>query len=118
METLTYDQPRNGYIAEDGTVTSWPELADGSHLVVTWDGSYIERQIKIANGKSNKARGSSSAWRTTSSNSDLQGADLCRSTRTATSMSKPSTGPTDAQGNQTWWSIGTIQANWVIEGEI
>jgi hypothetical protein len=39
METLTYDQPTNGYIARDGTITSWPELGDGTYDILTWDGT-------------------------------------------------------------------------------
>ena len=38
LETTTFDQPQNGAIADDGTVTSWPPLADGNYSVLLWDG--------------------------------------------------------------------------------
>ena len=55
METVSYDQPQNGAIAADGTVTSWPELDDGTYDVLLWDGktSVIqEASIVVSNGKS------------------------------------------------------------------
>ena len=119
METLTYDQPQNGYIAEDGTVTSWPELADGSYLVVNWDGSsYTETQIKVANGRSDKARGSVFCV-----------ADNIFYTQTykVQSLSFNEEGnidveaihwPTDAQGNSYLVADWDEASNWVIEGQI
>ena len=50
LETLTYDQPGNGYISESGKVTSWPPLADGDYQVLIWDGttsSLQEVTIKV-----------------------------------------------------------------------
>ena len=38
METVAYEQPQNGAIASDGTVTSWPPLANGSYDVLLWNG--------------------------------------------------------------------------------
>ena len=59
METLTFAQPQNGYISEEGTVTSWPALPDGQHVVVAWDGqNYAETTINVTNGRSNTRRGS------------------------------------------------------------
>ena len=110
METLTYDQPRNGYIAEDGTVTSWPELADGSYLVVSWDGSsYTETQSRSPTAGATKPAAQCSAWRTTCSIPRPTRCRACRSTRKGTSMSKPSTGRLTLRATQTWWSIGTTQ---------
>ena len=60
LETLSYDQPANGYISESGEVTSWPELADGKYAVLTWNGqsnSLQETTIEVINGKSTTARG-------------------------------------------------------------
>ena len=119
METLTYDQPRNGYIAEDGTVTSWPELADGSYVVVYWDGTtYSETSIKIANGRSDKARGSVFCV-----------SDNLFQTQTykVQSLSFNEEGnidveaihwPTDAQGNSDLVADWDNSSNWVIEGQI
>lgn len=55
LETVTYNQPANGAIADDGTVTSWPALADGTYTVLLWDGTTtdIEQvELVIQNGKS------------------------------------------------------------------
>ena len=110
----------NGYIAEDGTVTSWPELADGSYLVVNWDGTAVtETQIKIANGRSDKARGSVFCVADNGcSHPDLQGAKpvvqrgrqhRCRSNPLANGRSGQLRLVVD-------WDDDT--SNWVIEGEI
>ena len=54
METISYNQPQNGAIADDGTVTAWPEIADGTYDVLLWDGkgsAIQEIQLIIASGK-------------------------------------------------------------------
>ena len=54
METVAYEQPQNGAIASDGTVTSWPPLADGNYAVLLWDGITNRIQdvtITVTNGK-------------------------------------------------------------------
>ena len=61
LKRLLGDQPQNGYISEEGTVTSWPELADGTFQALVWDGvgqTVQEVTLKIANGKSTTNRGS------------------------------------------------------------
>ena len=119
METLTYDQPRNGYIARDGTITSWPELADGSYVVVAWNGNdYVETEIQVANGTSNRARGSVFCV-----------ADNVFQTQTykVQSLSFNEEGnidveaihwPTDPSGNSDLTAGWDDPANWVIEGEL
>ena len=60
METLTYDQPQNGYVAQDGTITSWPEIADGTYTVLAWNGTgqaVIEQQLVVNGGKSSTLQG-------------------------------------------------------------
>lgn len=119
METLVYDQPRNGYIAEDGTITSWPELADGSYVVVSWNGTaYTETQINVSAGKSNNARGSVFCV-----------ADNVFYTQTykVQSLSFNEEGnieveaihwPTNEQGYSQLAADWDDASNWVIEGEI
>jgi hypothetical protein len=54
-ETTAYEQPNNGVITADGTVTSWPPLADGSYPVLLWTGGAAavqESTIVISGGKS------------------------------------------------------------------
>ena len=119
METLTYDQPRNGYIAQDGTITSWTDIPDGSYVVVAWDGStYSEVSISVTNGKSNKARGSVFCV-----------ADNISQTQTykVQSLSFNEDGnidveaihwPTDALGNSDLTDGWDDASNWDIEGQL
>ena len=54
METVAYEQPQNGAIASDGTITSWPPLANGDYAVLLWDGitnSIQDITITVTNGK-------------------------------------------------------------------
>ena len=57
LETVSYSQPANGAIGADGTVTSWPELADGSYEVLLWDGvasGLEETTIQITGGRTTR----------------------------------------------------------------
>ncbi len=54
LETTTFDQPQNGAIAGDGTITSWPPLVDGSYSVLLWDGaspSITETTMLVQDGR-------------------------------------------------------------------
>lgn len=119
METISYEQPANGAIAEDGTVTSWPPLADGVYDVLLWDGAtnaVQERKITINGG--NAATGSA-VFCVKNSTSDTQ-------TYKTQSLSFDEDGnidveatyfPTDATG-RSLFVINWDDANWVIEGRI
>ena len=121
METLTYDQPQNGYVAQDGTITSWPELADGTYTVQAWNGTgqaVTEEQLIVSSGKA----------------SNLQGYVFCVAdnvSRTQTykvqSLSFNEEGnieveaihwPTDANGFSDLVDGWYDTANWIIEGQI
>ena len=55
LETTAFEQPQNGAIASDGTVTAWPPLNDGSYSVLLWDGvnpTISETTLTISGGKS------------------------------------------------------------------
>ena len=57
LETVSYSQPANGAIGADGTVTSWPELADGNYEVLLWDGvssGLEETTIQITGGRTTR----------------------------------------------------------------
>ena len=121
METLTYDQPQNGYVAQDGTITSWPEIADGTYTVQAWNGTgtaVTEQQLTVTSGKT----------------PDLKGYVFCVAdnvARTQTykvkSLSFNEEGnidveaihwPTDAAGNSELVTDWYVASNWIIEGEI
>lgn len=56
LETTTFNQPQNGAIAADGTITSWPPLADGNYSVLLWDGastSITETTMSVQGGATN-----------------------------------------------------------------
>ena len=58
METISYNQPQNGAITDDGTVTAWPEIDDGTYEVLLWNGksaSIRETTIVISGGKCSEA---------------------------------------------------------------
>ena len=51
METIQYEQPQNGAVTADGTVTSWAPIGDGSYKALIWDGSTLdEGEIVIQGG--------------------------------------------------------------------
>jgi len=55
LETTVFEQPQNGAIASDGTVTAWPPLNDGSYSVLLWDGvnpTISETTLTVSGGKS------------------------------------------------------------------
>jgi hypothetical protein len=55
LETVTYDQPRNGAIGPDGAITTTEPLDDGTYTVLIWrgiSGSGIEEtQLQVQNQK-------------------------------------------------------------------
>jgi hypothetical protein len=52
LETRRYEQPRNGSIGPDGTVTFYPTLGNGDYEVIIWDGTtYEETSITVFEGK-------------------------------------------------------------------
>jgi hypothetical protein len=52
MESVSYDAPSTGAIGLDGTVTAWPELADGSYEVLLWrsGGQVVEETVITITG--------------------------------------------------------------------
>ena len=52
IETIYYEQPQNGAITNDGTVTSWAPIDDGTYTALTWDGkTLLEQDIVFIQGK-------------------------------------------------------------------
>ena len=120
IETVTYNQPANGAIADDGTVTSWPELADGTYTVLFWDGttSDVEQiQLQIANGKTSKSNGvfcvknsttDAQTYKTQSISFDQDGNIEVEATYF----------PTDSSGFSLLTKGWNESNNWVIEGTL
>jgi hypothetical protein len=56
IETISYQPATNGAIAANGTVTSWPNLDDGEHNVLLWDGNTLtEKTIMVLGQQTNDA---------------------------------------------------------------
>ena len=120
IETVTYNQPANGAIADDGTVTSWPELADGTYTVLFWDGTTtdVEQiQLQIANGKTSKSNGvfciknsttDAQTYKTQSISFDQDGNIEVEATYF----------PTDSTGTSLLTQGWNQSNNWVIEGTL
>jgi hypothetical protein len=120
LETVTYSQPTNGAIASDGTVTAWPELADGDHNVLLWDGKTSNIQevtMKVANGKTSYKnavfclRGSvteAQTYKTQSLSFDEDGNIDVEATYF----------PTDSSGTSLLTQGWDVASNWVIEGAL
>lgn len=56
METISYNQPQNGAISDNGTVTAWPPIDDGKYSVLLWDGktdAIQELKLTIKDSKCN-----------------------------------------------------------------
>jgi hypothetical protein len=120
LETVTYNQPANGAIADDGTVTSWPELADGTYTCLLWDGtsSDVEQvELRIEGGKSTY---SNAVFCVKNSTTDAQ-------TYKTQSISYDQDGnieveatyfPTDSTGTSLLTQGWNESNNWVIEGTL
>ena len=59
IETIKTDNPQNGAVAGDGTVTCWPPLKDGEYQVFSWNGSGViqEQLLAVKDGRSASNRG-------------------------------------------------------------
>ena len=58
IETVTYQQPQNGVITDNGEVSSWPPLADGNYNVLIWDGKTLSNQtMTVQGGKASGPQG-------------------------------------------------------------
>ena len=119
LETLTYDQPRNGYIAKDGTITSWTDIPDGSYVVVAWNGTtYAEIPITVNGGKSDKAHGSVFCVADNISQTQTYKVQSLAFNEDGNIEVEAIHWPTDALGNSDLtdgWSDGS---KWIIEGEL
>ena len=52
MESLRYEQPKNGVILQNGQVVTWPSMGDGEYPVLLWDGGVLqETTLKISRGR-------------------------------------------------------------------
>jgi hypothetical protein len=58
VQSVSFNQARNGAITEDGTVAYEEPLEDGSYAVLHWDGiEMAERDMVLTDGKTDLAPG-------------------------------------------------------------
>ena len=56
VEAVSYQPATNGAISSNGTVTSWPNLDDGDHDVLLWNGDTLSEQtIRVVNQQTTDA---------------------------------------------------------------
>ena len=120
LETISYDQPGNGAIAADGTVTSWPPLADGKYQVLFWDGTgsqIQEVELDIQGGRCSQRNAVFC---------------LCNQTQRAGTYKTQSVSfdedgnieveaayfPTDETGTSLLTKDWNVSDKWIIEGEL
>ena len=120
LETVSYDQPQNGCVAADGTVTAWPPLADGTYPVLLWDGTVNQIQevdLTITAGKANRkgvvfclrnATNRAETYKTQSVTYDEEGNIDVEALYY----------PTDETGTSLITEGWNVAANWVIEGAL
>jgi hypothetical protein len=120
LESLAFDQPQNGYISREGTVTAWPEIGTDTFQALVWNGqgqSVQEVTLDVTNNRCTTNRG----------------AVFCRADAAATtntykvqSLAFDEDGnleveaihwPTDADGNSLI-RVNFADANFTIEGEV
>jgi hypothetical protein len=120
LETLAFDQPQNGYISREGTVTSWPEIGTDSFQALVWDGtgqSVQEVTLDVIDNRCATNRGSVFCR-----------ADAVTQTQTykVQALAFDEDGnlevdaihwPTDADGNSLI-RVNFADANFTIEGEV
>jgi hypothetical protein len=121
MESVAYDQPQNGAIASDGTVTSWPPLADGKYSVLLWNGvseSIQEISLIISNGKANGYQNAVFCLRTGTQKSETYKTQALSYTSDGNINVEASVYPTNDAGFSLLTEGWDDPLNWVIEGEI
>ena len=121
MEAVTYNQPANGAIADNGEVTSWPPLADGSYPVLLWDGASTALQevtLSISGGKSSSYQGSVFCVKGAASNVQSYKTMLLSFDEDGNLEVEAIYFPTDAAGNSEAAKGFDDSVNWIIEGQI
>ena len=121
MESITYNQPANGAITENGEVTSWPPLADGSYPVLLWDGSSTTLQevnLTISNGRAPGYSGSVFCVRGSASNVQSYKTMMLSYDEDGNIEVEAIYFPTDSAGNSDAAKGFDNSINWIIEGEI
>lgn len=120
METINYNQPQNGAIAENGEVTAWPPLADGSYPVLLWDGktqAIQETNLVIVGGKTN-FKSAVFCLRTGTQTAETYKTQVLSYDEDGNINVEATVYPTNDAGQSLLTLNWEDSVNWVIEGEI
>ena len=121
METLTFDQPQNGYVAQDGTITSWPELADGTYTIQAWNGqgtAVTEQQLVVSGGRASNFHGYVFCVGNAVSRTQTYKVQSLSFNEEGNIEVEAIHWPTDANGVSELVDGWDDAANWIIEGQI
>ena len=121
MESITYNQPANGAIADNGEVTSWPPLGDGTYQVLLWDGASNKLQevsLSIANGRAAGYKNAVFCVRGAVSNVQSYKTMMLSYDEDGNIEVEAIYFPTDSAGNSEAAKGFDNSINWIIEGEI
>ena len=120
LETVTYDQPQNGAIGDDGTITAWPPLADGSYDVLLWDGitnAIQEVTIQVTDGKCGR-RNSVFCLRSTQNRAQTYKTQSVSFDEEGNIEVEATYFPTDDEDTSLLTKGWDAAENWVIEGAL
>ena len=120
IETVTYDQPQNGAIAEDGAITSWPPLADGTYNVLIWDGTTStveEAEIEVRGNKTDRSN-AVFCVRSTVGDTEVYRTQAVSYNEEGNLQVEATIYPTNEDGLSLIAEGWDTASNWVIEGQI
>lgn len=120
MESVSFNQPQNGAIAADGTVTAWPPIENGSYDVLLWDGvtnTVQETTIIITQGLAN-ASSAVFCLRSGTTTAETYKTQVLNYTEDGNINVEANVYPTDSSGNSLLTAGFDDAVNWVIEGNI
>ena len=119
LETVNYEQPSNGAIADDGTITAWPELADGTYDVLLWDGvtnQIQEVELEIVYGKTSQYQNAVFCIKNSTSDAQTYKTQSVSFTEDGLVEVEATYFPTDENGTSLLTAGWEVASNWVIEG--
>jgi len=121
METVAYEQPNNGIITSDGTVTAMRELSDGSYPVLLWDGTGNEIRevtLNISGGVASDYRSAVFCIRDSVSAVQTYKVQSLAFDEDGNLDVEATHFPTDERGFSLITQGWNVDGNWVIEGAI
>jgi hypothetical protein len=120
METVTYEQPQNGAISDQGVVTAWPPLSDGTYDVLLWDGTgtNIQEVSMVVSSGTTTYRNAVFCLRNAVSNTQTYKTQSLSYNEDGNIEVEATIYPTNAAGVSLIVDGWDTAANWDIEGQL